>query len=200
MSTDQIIRGCSRATSGISLHPRRRPWGPSNKASTRQIFITRRRTMMVPRPTMIRPYCTFTIPHLFLVSFTSPTDAADSSVPGSLMSGKRRSSLRVPPDGGRSTMWGTCMQHSTWKKWSRRRGSILGGLAGEIKYYMKSRPQVPQYTKNHRQLGIPVYVYRLASLEPLSTEIFAVKPERRYQRMYVHCFRAVFHVYQRLVP
>ena len=29
-----------------------------------------------------------------------------------------------------------------------------------------------------------MYVFRLASLEPLSKEIFAVKPERRYQRMY----------------
>ena len=32
-----------------------------------------------------------------------------------------------------------------------------------------------------------MHVYRLASLEPLSKEILAVKPERRYQRMYVHC-------------
>lgn len=30
-----------------------------------------------------------------------------------------------------------------------------------------------------------MYVFRLASLEPLSKEIFAVKPERRFQRMYV---------------
>ena len=30
-----------------------------------------------------------------------------------------------------------------------------------------------------------MYVFRLASLEPLSKEIFAVKPERRYQRMCV---------------
>lgn len=29
-----------------------------------------------------------------------------------------------------------------------------------------------------------MYVFRLASLEPLSKEIFAIKPERRYQRMY----------------
>lgn len=43
------------------------------------------------------------------------------------------------------------------------------------------------HTKHRCQLGIPVYVYRLASLEPLSTEIFAVKPQRRYQRMYVPC-------------
>lgn len=42
-----------------------------------------------------------------------------------------------------------------------------------------------QYTQHCRsQLGIPVYLYRLASLEPLSREILAVKPERRYQRMY----------------
>jgi hypothetical protein len=44
--------------------------------------------------------------------------------------------------------------------------------------------------EHHLQLGIPVYVFRLASLEPLSKEIFAVKPERRYQRMYVCCFVA----------
>ena len=137
MSTDQIIRGCSRATSGISLHPRRNPWRSSSKASTRRIFTTRRRTMVCPRPTMIRPYCAFTISRLFLVPFTSPADAADSSVPGSLMSVKRRSSLRGPPAGGRSTMWETCMQHLTRKKWSQRRGSTLGGPAGETKYYMK---------------------------------------------------------------
>jgi hypothetical protein len=29
-----------------------------------------------------------------------------------------------------------------------------------------------------------VYVFRLASLEPLAKEIFVLKPERRYQRMY----------------
>lgn len=37
-----------------------------------------------------------------------------------------------------------------------------------------------------------MYVYRLASLEPLSKEIFAVKPERRYQRMYIDCLHPIF--------
>jgi len=41
----------------------------------------------------------------------------------------------------------------------------------------------PRWTGRRDKLGIPVYVYRLASLEPLSKEIFAVKPERRYQRI-----------------
>ena len=44
-------------------------------------------------------------------------------------------------------------------------------------------------TEHRSQLGIPVYVYRLASLDSMSKEIFAVKPERRYQRMYVQRFR-----------
>lgn len=30
-------------------------------------------------------------------------------------------------------------------------------------------------------------VYRFASLEPMSEEILAVKPEKRYQRLYVRC-------------
>lgn len=35
------------------------------------------------------------------------------------------------------------------------------------------------------QNGLPVYVYRLASLAPIQKELNQVPPERRYQRMYV---------------
>jgi hypothetical protein len=35
------------------------------------------------------------------------------------------------------------------------------------------------------QLGVPVYVYQLASLQgEVTKELFEVKPERRFQRMY----------------
>jgi len=36
--------------------------------------------------------------------------------------------------------------------------------------------------------GLPLYVYRLASLNPVEKELYAVPPERRYQRMYVRQF------------
>ena len=61
---------------------------------------------------------------------TSQADTADSSVPGSLMSAKHASSLRIPPVGGRSTMSRTCMERLTPMRWSRRRDSTLGGLVG----------------------------------------------------------------------
>jgi hypothetical protein len=57
----------------------------------------------------------------------------DSFVPGSLMSIKRRSSLLTLVPGGRSTMSRIYTQHLTPRSWSQRRGSTLGGLAGEIR-------------------------------------------------------------------
>lgn len=39
-----------------------------------------------------------------------------------------------------------------------------------------------------RKKGLPLYVYRLASLNPVEKELYAVPPERRYQRMYVRQF------------
>lgn len=66
--------------------------------------------------------------------FVDVLDTAGSFAPGSSMSIKRTSSSRKPPAGGRSTMWRVCMRHLTPKRWSPRRGSILGGPADEIRY------------------------------------------------------------------
>jgi hypothetical protein len=49
------------------------------------------------------------------------------------------------------------------------------------------------------QNGIPVYVFRLASLTgTLQKELNAIPEERRYQRMYVLCFLDSFH--RRIAP
>jgi len=61
---------------------------------------------------------------------TSQADTADSSVRGSLMSAKHTNNLRIPPVGGRNTISRTCMERLTLMRWSRRRGSTLGGLVG----------------------------------------------------------------------
>ncbi|KZT11765.1 CRAL/TRIO domain-containing protein [Laetiporus sulphureus 93-53] len=41
----------------------------------------------------------------------------------------------------------------------------------------------PRWTGRRDKNGLPVYVYRLASLAPYKTELFAIPPERRYQRI-----------------
>ncbi|KXN83114.1 Sec14 cytosolic factor [Leucoagaricus sp. SymC.cos] len=43
----------------------------------------------------------------------------------------------------------------------------------------------PRWTGRRDKKGLPLYVYRLASLEPVEKELYATPPERRYQRIIV---------------
>jgi hypothetical protein len=131
--TDPIIRNYSRATSVISLRPRRSLWKLSNSVSTARVSTTQRRRVVVAPPMMIQPYCAFTTRVPLLDLLISKAGTADSSVPGSLMSVKHTNSLRIPPVGGRNTMSKTYIQHLTLMRWSRRRDSTLGGLVGETR-------------------------------------------------------------------
>ncbi|EKM79113.1 hypothetical protein AGABI1DRAFT_106707 [Agaricus bisporus var. burnettii JB137-S8] len=48
-----------------------------------------------------------------------------------------------------------------------------------------SKRYYPRWTGRRDKKGLPLYVYRLAALEPLEKELFAVPPDRRYQCLIV---------------
>ncbi|KAF9523923.1 CRAL/TRIO domain-containing protein [Crepidotus variabilis] len=49
--------------------------------------------------------------------------------------------------------------------------------------FLQTQKYYPRWTGRRDKLGIPIFVYRLASLEPLSKEIFSTPAETRYIRI-----------------
>ncbi|KAJ3560204.1 hypothetical protein NP233_g10993 [Leucocoprinus birnbaumii] len=49
--------------------------------------------------------------------------------------------------------------------------------------FEKSKRFYPRWTGRRDKKGLPLYVYRLASLDPVEKELHATPPERRYQRI-----------------
>jgi hypothetical protein len=60
-----------------------------------------------------------------------------------------------------------------YPRWTGRRDKVCDAI-------LHSNP-----VHSHPQNGLPLYVYRVVSLDPMRKELDSVPPQRRYQRMYV---------------
>jgi hypothetical protein len=86
--------------------------------------------------------------------------------------------------GDTNTTLTTRMPPLTRRSLRVRRGFTLDGLAVETRCVLALKAYIPIVLNLWRKNGRPLYVYRLASLEPVEKELHATPPERRYQRMY----------------
>jgi len=69
--------------------------------------------------------------------------------------------------------------------WRRKHGVYNLYASFEPEEFEGAKRFYPRWTGRRDKKGLPLYVYRLASLVPIEKELNAVSAERRYQRMCV---------------